>query len=109
MSRRFMFDCFVRVMGAALALLATGVGEARARNEVQEDQKLTASDAAEDDEFGHSVYVSGDTGVRPVYRPVRQVRRRCRGGLLPGDCATDSNLSPIRVDMVGSGKLRCAS
>ena len=58
MSRGFMFDCLVGTVGAALALLAGGVGEARA---VEEVQKLTASDAA--------------------------------------------NSSPIRVDMVGSGKL----
>ncbi len=63
MSRRFMFNCLAAVCGAALALLAGGVGEVRAGDEVHEVQKLTVSDAAAWDEFGTSVSVSGDTAM----------------------------------------------
>ncbi len=63
MSRGSMFYCFVGVVGAAFALLAGGVGEARAGGEVHEDRKLTASDAGAGDDFGVSVSVSGETAA----------------------------------------------
>ncbi len=52
-----------RGMRCALTGMIVALGTAQACAQCAEQQKLTASDAGVDDQFGFSVYVSGDAAV----------------------------------------------